>query len=109
MKRLRFEWCLGEDVPEIKEEDKQIRITQLDNMLIELKEKLLLLNNVNIEESDTRDYSGLYYCKTDKRIKPRFSISMRMRIIISKEGRKTTWNDIMRTVNTIKAPYYEFI
>lgn len=40
---------------------------------------------------------------------PDGSNQRRQTYYIEKDGRKTTWNDVMVAVNSVNAPYYQFI
>lgn len=110
MKRLSFTWALNENVKSMEEitEDKiNSQVNKLNEMLDSLKEKLLLLNGVTIDFTDIKDCNGKYSSKHHDIVD--YSVNNRMDIIISKQGRKTTWNDVYKVINTIKAAKYNFI
>lgn len=110
MKKLCFDWALSKQVnsmEEITEEEINIQKSKLDNMLSELKCKLNDLSGVSIYSYEHKDCNGRYGKLSDPFHS--YNVNNRMGIIIEKVGRKTTWDDVYKTINTVKAACYKFI
>lgn len=112
-KKLCFEWALNEQancIDEITQDKINKQKEKLDIMLLALKEKLKETFGVSIFSYRHIDCNGKYIATNKKdNILPSYSVNNRMEIIIEKVGRKTTWNDIYKIVNSIQAPKYNFI
>ncbi len=110
-KKLSFTWVLDErvsnqeDITEIKIKE---QINKLNNMLNELKYKIENeLNNVVIDKSYLLNCNGCYKDKFGTNIV--YTVNNKMNITISKKGKKSTWNDVYKIVNTIQSTKYSFI
>ncbi|MEY8151730.1 hypothetical protein AB8344_16640 [Clostridioides difficile] len=110
-KKLTFTWALDERVKN-EENITDIKIKEqtdkLNNMLTELKFKIENeLYNVVIDNFYILDCNGCYKDKCGTNIS--YSINNRMNITLSKKGRKSTWNDVYKIINSIQAAKYSFI
>lgn len=110
-KKLMFSWVKTEEVnsmEEITETKMTNQRKELDNMLIELKEKLNSeLIGVSIINHFNTNKSGEY---VNKKINTRkFYISNEVTITIGKKGRKSTWNDVYKLISTIKPSRYQLM
>ena len=110
MKVLNFTWSLREDVDSIDEitgERIETQRNKLNEMLDNLKEKLALLNGITVINNCLDECSGKYEIKDLNIVN--YIVSNSMTIVIMKQGRKTTWNDVYKTVNSIKSAKYNLV
>ena len=110
MKVLNFKWSLREDVDSIDEitgERIETQRNKLNEMLDNLKEKLALLNGITVINNCLDECSGKYEIKDLNIVN--YIVSNSMTIVIMKQGRKTTWNDVYKTVNSIKSAKYNLV
>lgn len=108
-RKLYFEWTLTERVENL-EEINDIRINKqfekLNVMLEDLQSKIQdQLVGVKIDRYYLVKANGIYEDKEG--YNKEYIVSNKMNIIISKTGRKTTWNDVYGVINTIKATQYD--
>ena len=109
-KKLNFTWTISEEVnnkEEITEQKIQDQINTLNYMLDSLQNQINNnLYNVFIDNNYITKCSGEYI---SSRGKTYHTINNRMTITISKKGRKSTWDDVIDVVNSLKAAKYNFI
>lgn len=97
MRRLKFTFITDDRF----NKDIYNKLVSMDKQLKELLKHLpVKLEELNIKELHFKEGKGMDDEPTNQ---------YRKTYYLSKFNRSITWNDVYRTINTIQAPYYQFI